>query len=258
MGVSPLALAAEAVAALAVLTASIHVPHTRIPEPPADPGAAVLQVKEWQSLVGPSEHAEIPEVTILGGGRVIVPAGQDGAVQRATEYTLTPDRYQYIYRLAHDAGLAHNQHFSAQVEATDGSLLVMTLRSGGRTYTTTVTSPSSHDDGRRGRIARFRRALSALIAPTTSAPYRPAMYAALASGGYGTKESRAAARPWPRGNDLAAGTRTYVGMCTLLTSVPPESTGTAQWISGGRILWVTLRPLLPHERTCADLDKDTP
>jgi hypothetical protein len=39
--------------------------------------------------------------------------------------------------------------------------------------------------------------------------------------------------------------------------VPLEATHTAQWTSGGDILLVTLRPLLPNERTCTDLDKDT-
>jgi hypothetical protein len=253
-------LAGEAAAVLAVLTGSLHVPYARVPEPPADSGTAVLQVKQWESLVGPSEQAKIPEITILGGGRVIVPAGQDGAVQRATEHTLTPDQYRYIYHLAHQAGLARNQDLPSTTEAaepTDGSLLVVTLRSGARTYTTTATNLWS-DAGPRGQIARFLQALNTLIAATASTPYRPATYAALAGGGYGTKESMAAARPWPSGTDLVTGVRTYAGTCTPLTSVPPEATHTSQWTSGGEILLVTLRPLLPHERTCTDLDNYTP
>ncbi|MEU7908607.1 hypothetical protein [Actinoplanes sp. NPDC049118] len=253
-----LTLAGEAVAVLAMLTGSIHAPYPRVPDPPVDPGAAVLQVKEWRSLVGPAERAEIPEVTILGGGRVVVPAGQDGALQRAAEHTLTPDEYRYLYRLAHEAGLAGNRHLSSPVEATDGSLPVVTLRSGGRTYTTTATSPWTGEGGRRGRIVRFRRTLNALVGGAASTPYRPATYAALVGGGYGSRESQAAARPWPGGTELVAGVRTYVGVCTPLTGVPAEATGTAQWVSGGEVLWVTLRPLLPHERTCADLDRDTP
>ncbi|GID96689.1 hypothetical protein ACFQFC_21045 [Amorphoplanes digitatis] len=252
-----LTLAGEALAVLVVLTGSIHAPYARVPDPPTDPGAAVLQVKEWRSLVGPSEQAEIPEVTILGGGRVIVPAGQDGALQRATEHTLTPDEYRYVYRLAHQAGLARNRHYSSPIEATDGSLLVVTLRSGGRTYTTTVTSPWAGEAGPRGRIVGFRRALNALVAAEATTPYRPAEYAALVTGGFGSREDRAA-RPWPGGTELLPGVRTYVGMCTPLTSVPPEATGTALWASGREILWVTLRPLLPHERACADLDRGTP
>ncbi|MEH1125026.1 hypothetical protein [Micromonospora sp. CPCC 206061] len=169
-------LAGEAAAILAVVTGSIHAPPARVPEPPADPGTAVLQVKEWRSLVGPWETAEVPEVTILGGGRVIIPAGQDGNLQRATEHVLTPDRYRRIYALAHRAGLARNQHLSSPGSVKDGSLLVVvTLRSGGRTYTTTATNLwSSDDDGPRGRIVRFRHTLSALIASSTTEPYRPA------------------------------------------------------------------------------------
>jgi hypothetical protein len=253
-----LVLAVEAAAVLVVVTGSTEVPAGPVPEPPADPDTAVLQVKEWRSLVGPSERAELPEVTIMGGGRVIVPAGQDGALQRAVEHTLAPERYRQIYRLAHRAGLARGQHLSSPVEATDGSLLVVRLRSGGRTVTTTVTTPGADDVGRRGRIVDFRRALRGLIASTATAPFRPAGYAALVSGGFGSKEGQAAARPWPGEADLGAGVRTYVGVCTVLTTVPSAATRTAQWTSGGKVLWVTLRPLLPHERTCADLDKDTP
>jgi hypothetical protein len=253
-----LTLAGEAVAVLVVLTGSIQAPYLGVPDPPADPGIAVLQMKEWRSLVGPSERAEIPEVTILGGGRVIVPAGQDGALQRAVEHTLTPQQFRYIYRLAHQAGLARSQHLSSPIEATDGSLLVVTLRSGGRTYTTTVTTPMAGESGRRGRIVRFRRTLGALIAATATTPYRPTAYAALVTGGFGDRESRETARPWPGETDLAAGVRTYVGTCTPLAGAPPEATATAQWASGDEILWVTLRPLLPHERACADLDNGTP
>lgn len=248
----------ETIAVLAVVTGSVQVPYARVPEPPTDPGSAVLQVKVWQSLVGPSTHAEIPEVTILGGGRVIVPAGQDGALQRATEYTLTADEYRYLYRSAHRAGLARNQELSSPIETTDGSMLVVTLRSDGRTYTTRAADLWSAEAGIRGRIIRFRRTLSALTAARTGTPYRPTGYAALATGGYGTTEGQPAARPWPGEQDLTAGVRTYVGVCTPLASVPPEATRTAQWVSGGHPLWVTLRPLLPHERHCADLDKDTP
>ena len=253
-----LILAVEAAAVLAGLTGSIEVPSSPVPEPSADPGIAVLQVKEWRSLVGPSESAQLPEVTVLGGGRVIVPAGQDGALQRAVEHTLAPDRYRQIFRLAHRAGLARSRHLSAPLVATDGSLLVVTLRSGGQTYTTTVTTPEADDAGPRRRIVEFRRALRALIGSTSTTPYRPARYAALATGGFGTKESQAAARPWPADTNLAAGIRTYVGLCTLLTTVPSQATDTAQWTSAGHVLWVTLRPLLPSEHTCADLDKDTP
>ncbi|MET8153778.1 hypothetical protein ACIBSW_26900 [Actinoplanes sp. NPDC049668] len=249
-----LTLAGEALVGLVVLAGSIHAPHVRVPGPPMDPGDAVLQVKEWRSLVGPSERAEIPEVTILGGGRVIVPAGQDGALQRAAEHTLTPDEYRYVYRLAHQAGLARNRNHSSPIEATDGSLLVVTLRSGGRTYTTTVTSPWGEETGPRGRIVKFRRTLNALVAGRATTPYRPGMHAALVTGGFGGRESR----PWPGGTGLLPGVRTYVGLCTPLTDVPPEATGTAQWTSGDEILWVTLRPMLPHERACADLDRHTP
>jgi hypothetical protein len=237
-------LVAAVMVTLVVLTGSVTTLATGVPEPPADPDVAVLQVKEWRSLVGPSERAELPEVTILGGGRVIVPTGQDGAVQRATEHTLDAERYRYVYRLAHRAGLARDQYLRSGPPPIDGSLLVVTLRSGGRTYTTKAVTD----------LDEFRRTLRALVADARAVPYRPAGYAALVTGGFGSEE----AQPWPGEADLSAGTDTYIGTCTVIGSAPPEATRTAQWHSGGHRLWVTLRPLLPYESTCADVEGQRP
>jgi len=249
-----LRLATGTVAALALLTSSTHVPRLAPPEPPTDPGTVVLQLKEWRSLVGPPEWARIPEVTLLGGGRLIIPDGQAGALQRATEITLSPDRYRQLYRLAHHAGLDQDRYLSTPIVATDGSLLVVTLRSGRRTYTTKVVTPGGTDSGPRGRVVRFRQLLSTVIASAPAAPYRPATHVALATGGFGTAQGRTAARQWPSG-DLTTGQGVVQGLCTPLTTLPAGLTGTAQWISGDQHVWVTVRPLLPHERTCADLEQ---
>jgi hypothetical protein len=198
-----LRLATGMVAALALLTSSTHVPRLAPPEPPADPGTVVLRLKEWRSLVGPPEWARIPEVTLLGGGRLIIPAGQAGALQRATEITLSPDRTE---------------------------------------------------SGPRGRVVRFRQLLSTVIASAPAAPYHPATHVALATGGFGTAQGRMAARQWPSG-DLTTGRRVVQGLCTPLATLPAGLTGTARWISGDQHVWVTVRPLLPHERTCADLEQ---
>jgi hypothetical protein len=249
-----LVFATAMVAALATVTGSTHPPHAAVPEPPADPGTVVLQVKEWRSLVGPSEWAAIPEVTILGGGRMVIPAGQAGALLRASESRLDAERYRQVYRLAHHAGLAEDAYLSPPLVATDGSLLVITLRSGPRTYTTKVVTPQTGESGPRGRVVRFRQVLDALVASARTEPYRPAAHVAFATGGFGTTEGRAAARPWP-GGDLTSGVRVAQGLCTPLASVPAGVTGAAQWTSGGHGVWVTIRPLLPHERTCTDLEE---
>jgi hypothetical protein len=237
-----------------------------VPEPPADPSVVVLQLQEWRSLTPPYERAALPELTLHGGGRVIVPAFWDGSLQRAREYLLPPGRYRQIYRLAHRAGLARSAHLDQPVAATDGSLFVASLWSAGRMHTSTLVSPDSTDTGARGRIVDFRQHVRTLAAPadvTTVAAYRPTRLAVLATAGWrgpgdGIPE---APRPWP-GPDLLAGARTPIGLCTILTGsamATAEALGrnaslTTLWTSGGQQLTVALRPLLPDEHNCADLE----
>jgi hypothetical protein len=243
----------------------------RVPEPPADPGIVVLQLQEWKSLTPPYERAALPEFTLYGGGRVIAGGFWDGSLHRAWEYTLTPDQYRQIYRLAHAAGLAHTRYLDAPMAATDGSLLVASLWSAGRAHTTKVVSSDKNDTGSRGRIVAFRRFLDAFAVPgyaTRPVLYRPTQLAVLVTRGWrgaadGTSD---APRAWPA-TDLLAGTRTRMGLCTVLTgsamstaeALGRDATLTTEWQSRGeKMLSVALRPLLPDEHDCADLDRRVP
>jgi hypothetical protein len=194
-----------------------------VPEPPADPGTLVIQLREWKSMTPAYERAELPEFTLYGGGRVIAAGHWDGSVYRAREYTLSPDRYRQIYRLAHAAGLARSVHLDDPVPATDGSLLVASLWVAGRLHTSTLVSPHETDTGGRGRIVEFRRTVQLLALPTD--PARAADYR-------------------PAGPDTEA-----LGRGAPLTT---------RWRSGGQAITVAVRPLLPDEYDCADLDPRTP
>jgi hypothetical protein len=265
------ALATFAVAVVLTLMLAGSTPQvvvSRVPEPPADPGLVVLQLQEWRSLTSPYERAVLPEITLYGGGRVIVPAFWDGSLQRGREYLLTPGRYRQIYHLAHGARLARSAHLDQPVAATDGSLLVASLWSAGRLYTSTVVSPDSTDTGARGRIVDFRRYVHTLAAPedaTRVAAYRPTRLAVLATAGWrGPGDGTPDPRPWP-GPDLLAGARTPMGLCTIVTgsamataeALGRAATLTTLWTSGGQELTVAFRPLLPDEHDCADLDRHT-
>ncbi|MFC6014854.1 hypothetical protein ACFP2T_01405 [Plantactinospora solaniradicis] len=248
---------------------------TGVPEPPADPGTLVIQLREWESMTPPYERAELPEFSLYGGGRVIARGRWDGSVHRALEYTLSPDRYRQIYRLAHAAGLARSLQLDDPVPATDGSLLVASLHTAGRLQTTTLVSPRESEFGARGRIVEFRRNVRLLALPTDPtrvADYRPSRLAVLATGGWGESPggTGSTVRQWP-GPDLRAGVPTRVGLCTVLGSASsassagpdPEALGrdvplTTRWQSGGESLTVAVRPLLPDEYDCVDLDRRTP
>jgi hypothetical protein len=158
--------------------------------------------------------------------------------------------------------------------ATDGSLLVASLWSAGRSHTTKVVSPGGNETGSRGRIVAFRRLLDAFAVPERATRpvlylYRPAQLAVLVTGGWrgpggGTSD---APRAWPV-TDLLAGTRTRMGLCTVLTgsamstaeALGRDATPATEWQGrrGEKMLSVALRPLLPDEHDCADLDRRVP
>ncbi|MEV0810897.1 hypothetical protein [Micromonospora sp. NPDC050200] len=241
------------------------------PEPPSDPNTLVLQLHVWRSMSGPPELAELPEFSLYGGGRVIVGNGWDGSLHRARKLTLSPDRYRQIYRLAHAAGLARSRHLPDPEKTTDGTLLVAELRSAEHLHTTTVVSLGRRFEiGARRRIAEFRRTVQQLAVPTDpTTDYQPDRVAVLATGGWFVGGiSRIPERQWADG-DLLAGVRTDLGECTTRSgaAVPGiEALGRGtllgtQWLSGekrsGGVV-VLIRPLLPDEDDCADLNRRPP
>jgi hypothetical protein len=151
--------------------------------------------------------------------------------------------------------------------------LVAELRSAGRLHTTTVVSLGrSFETGARRRVAEFRATVRQLAGPTDPArttDYRPDRVAVLATGAWFVRGvSRIPERQWPNG-DLLTGVRTELGECTIRSGagVPglealgrgtPLGTG---WLSGAK--WsggvvVLVRPLLPNEDDCADLNRRRP
>ncbi|MFG2101324.1 hypothetical protein ACGFJ5_12025 [Micromonospora echinaurantiaca] len=238
-----------------------------VPEPPSDPNTLVLQLHLWRSMSGPPALAELPEFSLYGGGRVIVGNGWDGSLHRAREFTLNPERYWQIYRLAHAAGLATTRHLPEPGETTDGTMLVAELRSAGHLHTTTVISLGRTSEvGPRRRIAEFRRTVRQLAVatePARTTDYRPDLVAVLATAGWHGGVSRTA--EWQRtDSDLLAGVRTDLGECTTrggaaLPGIEALGRGTplgTRWLSRAERsgFVVLVRPLLPDEEGCADLN----
>jgi hypothetical protein len=217
---------------------------------PADPAALVLQVEELHSGPRPGDRGQLPQFSLYGGGRVIVPSGGSAALRSAREYRLSADGYRDLIDRAYAARLDRAGEFADRSE-TDASLLVVTLSTPDGVRTTRVTAPDA-GGGDRDRINDFVRALPA--APADAAPYRPSAIAILATGGVG---SDPAPRPWPLG-PLDQGIRTRQGLCTVVPEAGPIE-GVRQedsrWSSGGRVFAVVARPLLPDEHACPDIDR---
>ncbi|MEV6304417.1 hypothetical protein AB0M02_33770 [Actinoplanes sp. NPDC051861] len=128
------------------------------PEPPSDPAAPALRLTLLRSMVGPVEQAVPPRFTLYGGGRVVA-----GDATRTRVFTLSPDQYRRVYRLAHSAGLARSRHLPEPGMTTDGTLLIADLWSGGRPHTTTAVSLGrGTETGQRRRLAEFCTAVQRL------------------------------------------------------------------------------------------------
>jgi hypothetical protein len=99
---------------------------------------------------------------------------------------------------------------------------------------------------------------------TRAVAYHPTRLAVLATGGWRGPSNGGSdqPRPWP-GPDLLTGAQTRMGLFTVLTgdamptaeALARDASLTTLWESGGQLLTVALRPLLPDEYDCADLDR---
>ncbi|GAA4603786.1 hypothetical protein GCM10023107_65450 [Actinoplanes octamycinicus] len=217
---------------------------------PADPDVLVLQVAEQRSIPHPWDLGPLPEFSLYGSGRVIVPAGGSAALRSAREFQLSPDAFRDVVDRAYEARLDRGEEIADEPH-TDASLLVITLATADGVRTTRVVAPDA-GGGDRSRIESFVRALPA--APADAAAYRPPAVALLAVAGAGSEPP---VRPWP-GTPLDQGVRTQQGRCTVagdaapLAGLPQDA---SRWSSGGKIYTVLARPLLPGEHGCPDLDR---
>ena len=277
----PLTVAALAVVALTVVALTVVArAHHAVPPRSTDPATLILRVR---TVIGmPSPHiAEIPEFSLYGDGRLLRPGTTAGTLQTIEELHLDAGDVDRIYRAAHRAGLDRDGRYEDN-SAVDAGLLITTLRSGDRTYVIQAVE-GGQSGGPVGRIERFRATLrpDALRKDPASGgppPYRPERLAAVAWGGGtvtpmpsdGPASTGAASsfpppgadvRPWPFA-PLATATRINEGLCVPLSGadltaaerLARQATPATLWRSGTSVLHVVFRPLLPDERSCADID----
>src|SRR2546430_9986072 len=68
-----------------------------VPDPPADPTVLVLRVEEVAGFGGPGDAGRLPEFSLYGGGRGIIPRAQDGALHTPKQYQFGGPAYPRLY-----------------------------------------------------------------------------------------------------------------------------------------------------------------
>ncbi|OXM44716.1 hypothetical protein [Amycolatopsis alba] len=220
--------------------------------PPAGPETVLLRAKAYVGMPSP-KPALLPEFSLYGGGRLLVPGEPEGSLQVVSEKRLDDQAVRDVYSAAHGAGLDRDEFVPDDSGTTDGYLLVFTLYDKeGKRRQVRAENPS-------GELAGFRDELAdvAKEAETVPKAYRPTRIAAI---GWAS-DSRPApdARPWPF---APFGTRPVDGgLCVVLEGesarraedLAKAATPATRWKTADTSLLVVFRPLLPDEKSCDDL-----
>jgi hypothetical protein len=235
----------------------------------------VLRVT-YEGGLAPRAHAgELPLWTLYGDGSVLTqgphidihpgPAWPNVQVQK-----VSAEAVDGIVAAAVAAGVDGKQHDYGDPPVADAVTTVFRLGTESGTYTTKVYALDEGDGGpglteeqraARKRLADLKSHLGAAVT-TPSAAYEPASVAVFARPyrkppGEQLREQKVA---W-RGPDPKAGSDSPAGRCTVVTGAAlatvlkdlKASNTLTRWQAEGGDWSFTIRPLLPGERTCADV-----
>ncbi|MGP4026966.1 hypothetical protein [Actinomadura sp. 3N407] len=231
-------------------TAGPPSPH---PTPTASSSAAkdptgehlVLRRRETGGIAGIGGPGSVPEFSLYSSGRAIV--ASEGARGGLTEYRLKPEALQRLLDGARAAGFGRS-HTVGSDRIADAVITVVTMGDA----KTRIIQPESQA----GAEAKFLKRLDPAGWPASDQaappePYTPERTAVLAGQTPGTG---ATVKEWPLG-PLGDGVRAAGAICTLAPSGKvPETRGGVVWRSEGGTYSVRLRPLLPGESSCRDLN----
>jgi hypothetical protein len=226
-----------------------------------DPGAPaadalVLRWTRTGGFAGTGGPGTVPEFSLYGDGRFVVPGQTEGAWPRLREYRLTPAGLDRVVAAARAAGLDRSRTLD-RPDIADAFTLNITFVSGGRANRTTIVHPEGSDDP----AVRFWRSLDPRSWPKGEfagepRDYEPARFAALAR----PDSTGGQAADWPLGR-LSGDTDVGGRRCTVYSG---DDVGTARekaedarpgalWRAGGATYRIDFRPMLPDERDCAAL-----
>ncbi|TDB92196.1 hypothetical protein E1266_25115 [Actinomadura sp. 7K534] len=254
-------MAACAVLACTALTACGGAETSGPPPPSSSPTASrsasgepaaerlVLRWRKTGGLAGIGGPGSVPEFSLYSSGRAIVAAERPDSRppdRELTQYRLKPQALQRLLDGARAAGFDRS-HTVGSDQIADAVVTVVTMGDA----KTRIIEPGW--PGSRESLFLKQLAPEGWPADDQSAPpepYTPQRTAVLA----GEITGDGTARPWPLG-PLGDGVPAAGAICTLAPSakVPETRPGTA-WRSGGTTYSVRLRPLLPAEDSCGDLD----
>ncbi|MBB5852780.1 hypothetical protein ACFQ05_05750 [Amycolatopsis umgeniensis] len=220
--------------------------------PPSSPETVLLRAKTYVGMPSP-KPALVPEFSLYGGGRLLVPGETVGSLQTVSEKRLDSRAVEEVYSAAHSADLDRDA-FLPNSNVLDGYLLVFTLYDKeGKRRQVRAENPSGELDDFQEDLAEVAKKAESV--PT---PYRPTRMAAV--GWASSTRPNSEARPWP----FASFDRTpHVdgGLCVVLEGesvrqaeeLARSATPATRWRTAETTWLVVFRPLLPDERSCDDL-----
>jgi hypothetical protein len=218
----------------------------------------VFRIADTPGLMPPGGSMTVPRWALYGDGLLVQPGSTATA---PVTRQLTPAGVRRVVQGAIDAGLAAGTDYGTPRVMDAGTTRFTVVTS--QPYRTDVVQPDSDDVTPAQRQARQRlRAfldrlvdldgwLGADIAPGT----RPYRYTSVAVYAIPHEPDPASTAPvWPLDDLGTAGTAYNSARCQVvaaanLTGVPSGPV----YRSGAALYYVVLRPLLPDEKSCADL-----
>ena len=216
------------------------------------------------------ENAPLPAFSLYGDGRIVV-ADQDpnapaspGGWQRARELRTDPAGVQRLLAAARAAGLVNAPESSGSPPTAPDAPATrfLLLDDNGQRHSITGGVPGA-ESGALGELFRALSDPADWLGESRTTPYRADALAVLRRD---ESSPVPGAQQWPLGSLAFPGTRLGSGQramtCTVLRGEPAatltaKAAGTAQysqWTDGQHTATLELRPLLPDENDCRDLD----
>jgi hypothetical protein len=242
--------------------------------PAFGPDDIVLQVAHVGGFRGPQGAEDIPALSVYGDGRVITPGAQIAiypapALPSVQVAKISQDELNGLWDKAYNAKVGQKLDFG-QPNIADATTTRFSLRTASGLQTTEVYALREADDpSLTAQQKANRQAYAGLLdalskQPPGSQPYTPTAVAGLAR--EWTADPSAPNQKeveWP--GPALPGTPTHDGGfgCVIangadaqaVLSAAAKANSATPWTSGGKKWLVQIRPLLPDESSCADLNQ---
>ncbi|SCL44728.1 hypothetical protein GA0070606_0421 [Micromonospora citrea] len=225
------------------------------PRPATGAQTVIVEVDRRDGLAAGAGQWALPTFTLYGDGTAVTRGEDRGALLTGRRRTLSAAQVDALFERAAEAGLFADRDHPRQ--ATDPAVLTVRLTTTDGTYATTVRQPSPGETGDRGDTIAFADAAAA--AGVDAGEYLPQRAAVLV---VADVDDDSDVRPWPLGVPLSAMDGAPRRPCHVVDGAALAALRTGVGSAGGATRWqagtqrvrLVVRPLLPHERTCADLD----